>query len=481
MFRKLRKIFKDEDNTQLTLSSSELNENLEVTGINSKKTTSPVKYVFGEEKNIALFTYNPNNPNERKNFKVHQLVSAMDIPALNIKTGDKGGWVGGSGYGKILSHSGNCWIGGDAIVIGSNVTIVDNALVTGKAVIATFMPAWNGCIAVRNNAIIRDNAVVVNPAPEHFDTINSIVISGNATIWQNAKVLGAQAISDNAIVGGNAKIGRNVIVANNAKIHGDADLDHDVRVIDDAIIHSRSEIQPAAVISGNSNIGGRNSLIVGQSDNLYNKTMTSMIDIVDNDRGMLNKAPADNGILVKIDANGNQWDSSPRPSQISLEPQLVDAQLDKKLTDAKDLFANLRDDIDSYERDIVKLIKYPVMMDKTNEYTCDMFLALKNCERVDSKSNPSIFINAVLELEKCHMVAESNAFKLAGSLRSEDERKKTTKARDLLALALDKGASENEKRAALKQGLLQLEGFVPVTDVTISELYKKVGLLEIEA
>jgi NDP-sugar pyrophosphorylase family protein len=101
----------------------------------------------------------------------------------DVKKGDIGGYVEKE---YNLSHYGDCWIYGDAIV-ANYARVYDNAWVLGNA-------------KVYNNATIAGSALVF----------------GDARVYGNAKVRG------NAQVYGNAKVYGDALVNGYASIYGDA-------------------------------------------------------------------------------------------------------------------------------------------------------------------------------------------------------------------------------------------------------------------
>ena len=112
----------------------------------------------------------------------------------DVKKGDIGGYVEGE---KNLSQLGDCWIYDNAVVR-------DNAVVIGKAIVCDNA-------RIRGNAIVRDNARVL----------------------VNARVFGNAIIRDNAVVRGDARIFDNVIVRDNVIIGGEVDICGDAIISSD--------------------------------------------------------------------------------------------------------------------------------------------------------------------------------------------------------------------------------------------------------
>ena len=100
---------------------------------------------------------------------LHRIKALIDFDRFGVKAGDLGGFIE---VEANLSHDGNAWVSGDALIYG-------NARVSG-----------NACIS--GDAWVSGNAKV----------------SGDAWISGNAKIYGDAWISENAKISGDAKIKR---------------------------------------------------------------------------------------------------------------------------------------------------------------------------------------------------------------------------------------------------------------------------------
>lgn len=123
----------------------------------------------------------------------------------------------------------------------------------------------------------------------------------------------------------------------------------------------------------------------------------------------------------------------------------------------------------SYELDMAKLIDFPVMTDMKEPTTAVLHKALKNAadlEPANAKSMSSRpvansdFWNAVNDLDTAFHTAEQTAKKVAWSRFTAEERKSLATAKNLLALALDTGASPAERQAAYKRVFKELQGLI---------------------
>lgn len=92
-----------------------------------------------------------------------------------VKAGDLGGWIESE---KNLSHVGNCWVEGNAIVCG-DAKVSENALVC-------------------RNATVSENARVYG----HSYVSGNAKVSGYALVYEDAVVSGNTEVSEYEVVGG---------------------------------------------------------------------------------------------------------------------------------------------------------------------------------------------------------------------------------------------------------------------------------------
>ena len=65
----------------------------------------------------------------KNNGTLHRIRALRDIPRTGVKAGDIGGWIKSESQ---LSHDGECWVYGNAVVSG-NAEVCGNAVVCGNA------------------------------------------------------------------------------------------------------------------------------------------------------------------------------------------------------------------------------------------------------------------------------------------------------------------------------------------------------------
>jgi prepilin-type N-terminal cleavage/methylation domain-containing protein len=123
----------------------------------------------------------------------------------------------------------------------------------------------------------------------------------------------------------------------------------------------------------------------------------------------------------------------------------------------------------SYEIDMVKLIDFPLMTDMREPVTIALHNALKKAADLEPSNAKSMstrpvtdseFWHAVNDLDAAFHTAEQTAKKVAWSKFTSSERKSLATAKNLLALALDSGASPSERQAAYKRVFKELQGLI---------------------
>lgn len=442
--------------------------------------------------------------------KMYRIRALRDIPARNVKAGDLGGWVNRR---DILSHEGDCWIGGEAKVFSednSGAMVFGNALVTDEAIAYC---QENAGIRIFENAIVNDNVKIFLYTRERFARIhgnarlsgnvvahNPIEVTGNiserASIVQGSSVMGDAHVSGNATLSGSTVAGKakvlgkanitngstiseNAVIIDDAdvsasEIRGNATISGEAKVVDGAVVCDSATVTDHAVVKKNSVIAGESVIkdhaVVLESARILGKSVISGTTVVISYKDYTDYISTENRSLS----------AAPSPKEIT-GPASPVATEGADVQEVRLKLEGLEKEINAYGNDIVKLLKFPIMSDLRDENTLDMMLALKNSKSIDAASNPKKFRKAVNYLERKFMKAESNALIIASTVFSDEQRKKAEKARDLFAVACNEASSEQEKKNAFKQGFRQLEGVVSITDSAIENMRVKVGILELEA
>ncbi len=139
----------------------------------------------------------------------------------NVEQGDLGGWIEEE---KNLSHDGDAWVSGDALVY-NNAQVYGDAWVSGDAL-------------VYNNAQVSGDALVYNNAR----------VYGNAQVSGSARVSGDALVCNNAQVYGDARVYGDAWVYGNARVYGDAQVYGNARVSGDARVFSKKSIMTISYI-----------------------------------------------------------------------------------------------------------------------------------------------------------------------------------------------------------------------------------------
>jgi UDP-3-O-[3-hydroxymyristoyl] glucosamine N-acyltransferase len=442
-----------------------------------------------------------------RELKIYRIKALRDIPERKVRRGDMGGYVTDK---MTLSQQGECWIAGNAIVHGASVTgnaivrddaiiyagiettsqtttrlfrimrdirpntkmsslaritLEDEVQVSGNAKITAFSVSetFINPVRIRGRASIFGEAHLKSPALIE----NNVVISGKATIGAKARILDDAHIFANAVIGEEATIAGSTIIAgdvsvgNNSMVLGKLLLAGNIKVAE----HTRITNKEHLFLAGNFLIESGNKKVNAQKTT-GNAEKDAINDLLENVR----KRPATKRAIAA------------RKSQDFISPKEVVSEVNSsKIAKYKELLAETLDSLNSYETDIVKIIKYPVMVDKSDDYTASMLSAKRAVSLIDPESEESEFYTAVLAFDKAFHAAEAHALKISNSLLDPEEKKKTQKAQDLFSIAVDSAASENERVNAFKQGFKQLEGIILVPAPAVTALRVKAGISALEA
>lgn len=407
-------------------------------------------------------------PTDRGGFifkkRFYQLQALIDIPLHGVKAGDLGGFVSNK---KILSHEGSCWIGGTAKIY-KHARVIDDAYVGGTVKI--FNDFGNSMITISESAKVLGDvevSIYTFTSSSKAKKDKSIQISGHAIISGNVAISNNSIINDHASISGNVKLDRctvaggtivkdNVTMGANANISGNSHLSGEADLGDNVTLNN-------CVVSGKAQISDNSSF----SDHLFEK------DAIFKSQ----ETP-----VVIVDTHKGKSTSPNEQIQLNSDQKVTE---NERLNKVNQYFEEVMSKIDAYQTDIVKIIKYPLMTEKTDSCTIAMTLALNKATRLSMDTalpeNLIAFHDAIEDLETKFILAESNALKMANTLLSEAEIKKTTKASDLFRLASNEAASEQEKKVAFIQGFKQLEGILVVPEEAVMNFQAKIGLKKIEA
>lgn len=151
-----------------------------------------------------------------RNVAVYRIQALIALPG--VSKGSIGGFVRAE---HNLSHSGLCWISGDAVVLDTAV-VSENAVVSGYAI-------------VKGSACVRGNAQV----------FGECTVQQGAQIYDQAVVCMKAIITGYACIYGHARIAGEAEILYGARIHGDAYIAGTRRLVCDEDISTKDKNEKA--------------------------------------------------------------------------------------------------------------------------------------------------------------------------------------------------------------------------------------------
>lgn len=160
----------------------------------------------------------------------------------------------------------------------------------------------------------------------------------------------------------------------------------------------------------------------------------------------------------------------------------------KNLLGWKEIMDNhnrIRSEWMTYETDLLKMIDYPMLTDMGEPVTIELHKALKNAVMHSPKSLKGLdrvpfadsdYAKAVSELDTAWHVAESKAKLANWSKFDKEEQKNLQRAKDLLNLAMDSGATPSERQISYKAAMKALKGIINAPEKTILAIEDKIRL-----
>lgn len=137
----------------------------------------------------------------------------------------------------------------------------------------------------------------------------------------------------------------------------------------------------------------------------------------------------------------------------------------------------------TYELDIDKLIDFPMMSDMREPLVVDFHRAKRHADglrpaRAKDLKDPvrfDAYRRAVEELALAFEVAEREARRRRTQSFTPTEREALVKAKQLIALAEDRGASHAERQMAYRRAMRQLEGLIAVPEGATTALEQRIA------
>lgn len=381
---------------------------------------------------------------------LHRIKALVDIPRYGVKKGDLGGYVLDA---HNLSHSGDCWIGGEAqvlesVFISGNAYVGDNAIIDGQG---------NLKISIFDNVKITGNARISCWSPDNKSNEEKVssTFFGNFEVSGDAKVFNLESGSGNAKVYGEATIWHSQQISGEAEVYGYARIDSRVKILGNSKVYDYGVVEKNAALC--------DSVVSGHGKALKGVTYTNEVITTKND-----------GSALVFPRKENSFPAVTSPAPVSSVTEDLD---DLSVLDE---YNEIVAEINAYQTDIVKIIKYPVMTDSSDPNTLNMSLAFKKAKRLSRKPDSPAFADAVEDLEAKFAIAESNALKIAATKLSDADQKKVKLAKEILNKASNEASTEHEKKVAFAQGFKQLEGIIAVPEVAMDTFRIKIGLKELE-
>ncbi|WP_418276089.1 hypothetical protein ACNHYB_14665 [Isoptericola jiangsuensis] len=136
-----------------------------------------------------------------------------------------------------------------------------------------------------------------------------------------------------------------------------------------------------------------------------------------------------------------------------------------------------------YELDAVKILEYPVMTDMREQVTVDFHRARRDAdglrpddlEELRDPRRLDRYRDAVRELQTRFDVAEREARRRRASSLTDDERRAVDRAKKLLAVADDDGASQVERQTAYRRATKELEGIIVLPDAATDAIEQRIA------
>ena len=415
---------------------------------------------------------------------VHRLRALRDIPAAIIVAGDLGGYVSGP---ETLSHEGECWIDGFAVVLNSFVTgnaqvkhtafvrgsvVADNAMVFESAnvdhdsiIMDSARAGGNSSIQGTGDArtVVKDEALVSGNA-----RITSSTISGNARIWGNA-LLTKTDVSDNAIIEGKAIIHGGVV-------HDRAYVTEDANVTDSTLKDRATIYGSTSVV--NSTLSGRTE--VADSAVIIGSTVTG-------DSHIYGSARVEDTSVDSLEDEGTEPYFSSSMDVITpgavFTPPSVDEDEEKGTTMAVasvnplvKTLEKLEGEYNGYLFDISTLLTMPAIADMTNADSRLLAKSLRKARVLVESGDILGLPDAVDKAEDALLIAVSNAKKAGVSELDEQTREIIRTAKGLIAVSLDPYKQEQGRRDAFIECFRILEGVIVVPAEAALVLEGEIGV-----
>jgi len=434
-------------------------------------------------------------------------------------TGDFMGPLRKSTTNREFLIQGSSILTGNAYVVAStvnNAEIRDNAIVR-SSVIGDDVQIYDNAKVMRSNlmgdvevngGVVVDDARISGKVRLHdkAELFNVVMKSdGFIGVFNNAKVEGAYMAADHdsvIMVSENARVAKQ----NEQKAHFFTGTDTRIEIDGDATVFGGSIVGNFSVadksIINSANISGDTTFIgpVVVAENCVFKGKTHAVGPVKFESGEYVDGARS---LPQNTKQGNAKKPVAAPKQKSItgtvitpDPMLLaikgltegvtnNAKSAQAVTASQryvDIINETLDEYQAYTTDLIKLIKYPAMADASVIETQHLLVAIKRAKRAMNYPEEIESLKTASEaLEQSFVIAENRAKAVAAEYLDDKKKSNLKKAGDLIAIACNDAATEQEKKSSVKATLNTLTGIFEVSDAAVENLKMKVGILELEA
>ncbi|MDO8144031.1 hypothetical protein [Isoptericola sp. 178] len=198
------------------------------------------------------------------------------------------------------------------------------------------------------------------------------------------------------------------------------------------------------------------------------------------------------GIIGGWAGGVRRWDERRRRDKIELyrlqhADRVAAAEAEESLTDEIERTIATHEETErrwlEYELDAVKTLDFPVMTDMREQVTVDYHRARREAEALRPEDPADLrdrrrldrYGAAVREYQLTFDVAEREAKRRRASDFSAEERRALDRAKKLLALADDDGASPAERQSAYRRAMKELEGIVVLPDAATAAIEQRIA------
>lgn len=187
-----------------------------------------------------------------------------------------------------------------------------------------------------------------------------------------------------------------------------------------------------------------------------------------------------------------KWDERRRRDKIELyrlkhADKLAAAEAEEALTSEIERTTAEHDETNrrwlAYELDAVKTLEFPVMTDMREQVTVDFHRARRQAdglrpddpEELRDRRRLDRYREAVREYQLTFDIAEREAKRRRASDFTVEERRALDRAKKLLALADDAGASHAERQSAYRRATRELEGILVLPDAATEAIEQRIA------